>query len=626
MIAEDRSVVKDAQFWSFQPLQKNAAPLASDPWVRSSIDGFILQKIREENQIPAPEASKRLWLRRVTFDLTGLPPTPKEIKGFSADDSREAYARVVDRLLSSRHYGERWASHWLDGVRYVEEVGYYNFTDLGWRYRDWVIRALNNDMPYDQFILHQIAGDLLPNPNGSSVYGDGLVATGFLCMGNYDDQESDKERLYSEVADDQIDVVTRQFLGLTVSCARCHDHKFDPIPTSDYYAMAGIFMSTRVLDTRSRIGANRLKIQMLSNEDKKRRSDVHRERDELQKQFDALADKTTLEAKTLERRLDALKALPLPQGGEAMAAQEGAYSNSRLKQIGDMPIYLRGDYRTPGKVVPRGVISVIAGKHTQPIGERTKQSGRLELAKWIADPENPLTARVMVNRIWQYHFGQGIVRTPNNFGALGQRPTHPELLDWLAKRFIDSSWSLKKLHRDILLSATYRQHSNAPNSVSTDPENKLFARFNRRRLEAEEVHDALLFVSGRLMTHKTRGNQARAVYTHTGHLKPWRFGQIFDSPATGTILAKRDESTTTPQSLFMLNDVAAINAAHGLEDALNNKHKRDEAKLNTVYQALYTRSPSDNETKWALEYLKQTDKPWTLYHVLLCANEFLHVE
>ena len=248
-----------------------------------------------------------------------------------------------------------------------------------------------------------------------------------------------------------------------------------------------------------------------------------------------------------------------------MAAQEGAYSNSRLNQIGDMPIYLRGDYRAPGKVVPRGVLSVIAGKHAQPISERTKQSGRLELAKWIADPQNPLTARVMVNRVWQHHFGEGIVRTPNNFGALGQRPTHPELLDWLAKRFIDSNWSLKKLHREILLSATYRQHSNAPSSVTADPENKLFGRFNRRRLEAEEVHDALLFVSGRLKTYETQGNEARAVYTHTGHLKPWRFGQIFDAPATGTILAKRNESTSAPQSLFMLNDAAVINAAHGLE-------------------------------------------------------------
>ena len=617
---------EDRQFWSFQQLQKNAPPLASDPWVRSSIDGFILRKIRESNQTPAPEAPKHLWLRRVTFDLTGLPPTPKEIKEFLADDSSKSYARVLDRLLSSRHYGERWASHWLDGVRYVEEVGYYNFTDLGWRYRDWVIRALNNDMPYDQFIHHQIAGDLLPNPNGSTVYGDGLVATGFLCMGNYDDQESDKDRLYSEVVDDQIDVITRQFLGLTVSCARCHDHKFDPIPTSDYYAMAGVFMSTRVLDTRSRIGANRLKIQMLSKEEKKHRSKVHRERIELQNQFDALADKTNPEAMAIERRLDALNALPLPQDGEAMAAQEGAYSNSRLNQIGDMPIYLRGDYRAPGKVVPRGVLSVIAGKHAQPISERTKQSGRLELAKWIADPQNPLTARVMVNRIWQHHFGEGIVRTPNNFGALGQRPTHPELLDWLAKRFIDSNWSLKKLHREILLSATYRQHSNAPSSVAADPENKLFGRFNRRRLEAEEVHDALLFVSGRLKTYETQGNEARAVYTHTGHLKPWRFGQIFDSPATGTILAKRNESTSAPQSLFMLNDAAAIKAAHGLESALNNKHKRNAAKLNTVYHTLYTRSPSDNEAKWALAYLRQTDKPWTLYHVLLCANEFLHVE
>jgi len=617
---------EDRQFWSFQPLNKTTAPLADHPWIRNPIDGFILRNIRIANQRPAMEANKRTWLRRVTYSLTGLPPTQGELTQFEADESREAYARVVDRLLSSSHYGERWATHWLDGVRYVQEVGYYNFTNLGWRYRDWVIRALNNDMPYDQFILHQIAGDLLPNPNGDSVYGDGLIATGFLCMGNYDDQESDKDRLYSEVADDQIDVVTRQFLGLTVSCARCHDHKSDPIPTSDYYAMAGIFMSTRVLDTRSRIGANRLKIHILSDEEKKRRNEVIRERDRLKKQFDALADKSNPETKRLKHRLDALKAMPLPEDGEAMAAQEGAYSNSRLNKIGDMPIYLRGDYRNPGKVVPRGVLSVIAGKHAQPIGERTKQSGRLELARWIADPENPLTARVMVNRIWQYHFGQAIVRTPNNFGALGHAPTHPQLLDWLANHFIDSGWSLKKIHREIVLSSTYRQASNAPKSVAADPENKLFARFDRRRLTAEEVHDSLLFVSDRLNPTKSNGSDARAVYTHTGHLKPWRFGQLFDSPATGTILAKRDQSTSAPQSLFMLNDKASINAARGLANTVGKRQKTNKARINAVFHTLYTRPPTSDEANWALAYLKQTDKPWTFYHVLLCANEFLHVE
>ena len=628
LTGKDRSVVtdEDRQFWSFQPLQKTSSPHAGDPWVRSPIDGFILRKIRQAGQRPAAEATKRIWLRRVTYSLTGLPPTPAEFAEFDADNSREAYARVVDRLLSTRQYGERWATHWLDGGRYVQEVGYYNFTDLGWRYRDWVIRALNNDMPYDQFILHQIAGDLLPDPNGGSVYGDGLVATGFLCMGNYDDQESDKDRLYSEVADDQIDVVTRQFLGLTVSCARCHDHKFDPIPIKDYYAMAGIFMSTRVLDTRSRIGANRLKIRMLSDEQKKRRNGVISERDELQKQFDAMPDKSTHEARRLERRLDALKAMPLPEDGEAMAAQEGAYSNSRHKKVGDMPIYLRGDYRTPGKVVPRGVLSVIAGKHAQPIGQRTKQSGRLELAKWIADPENPLTARVMVNRVWQHHLGQAIVRTPNNFGALGRAPTHPELLDWLAGRFIDSDWSLKDLHREIVLSATFRQQSNSPASAELDPENRLFSRFNRRRLTAEEVHDSLLFVSDRLKPAGRTGNDARAVFTHTGHLKPWRFGQLFDSPATGTILAKRDQSTSAPQSLFMLNDRAAVNAARSLANAVGNRYRTNEARLDAVFKTLYSRPPSADEAKWAMAYLVQTDKPWTLYHVLLCANEFLHVE
>ena len=253
----DRGVVTDADrdFWSFRPVRVVAVPNVDDGWVRKGIDGFVLEGIREAGLEPAAEASRRHWLRRVSFGLTGLPPTVEELRAFEGDGEAGAYERVVERLLESPRYGEKWASHWLDGVRYVEEVGYYNFGKHGWRYRDWVIRALNADLGYDKFVSMQIAGDLMPEAGG-----EGIEATGFLCMGNYDDQESDKDQLYSEVADDQIDVITRQFLGLTVACARCHDHKFDPIPTRDYYAMAGIFMSTRVLATESRIGAKRLEV------------------------------------------------------------------------------------------------------------------------------------------------------------------------------------------------------------------------------------------------------------------------------------------------------------------------------------------------------------------------------
>jgi len=243
----------------------------------------------------------------------------------------------------------------------------------------------------------------------------------------------------------------------------------------------------------------------------------------------------------------------------------------------------------------------------------------LELAQWIADPKNPLTARVMVNRVWQQHFGQGLVRTASNFGALGERPTHPDLLDRLAARFVEDGWSLKELHREMVLSATYRQRSNVAASLETDPENRFFALFDGRRLSAEQVHDSLLFVSGRLEVDAARGDGARAVFTPTGHLKPWRFGQVFDAPPTGTMLAKRDESTTAPQALYLLNDRAAVESARGLERLLGDD-------ITAAFLTMFGRKPSAEETQWANDYLKTTAKPWTLYHVLLCSNEFLHIE
>ena len=566
-------------FWSFQPVRRVEPPSVADAsWGRNDLDRFVLRRLEEKNMQPSRRAGKRRLLRRATFDLTGLPPTLGEIESFLADDSPGAFAEVVDRLLESPRYGEHWARHWLDGVRYVSDVGYYNFSDLGWRYRDWVIRALNQDLPYDQFVVHQLAGDLLPSPTGKGGYPDGVIATGVLAMGNYDDQESNKEQLYAEVIDDQIDLVSRQFLGLTISCARCHDHKFDPISTADYYSLGGIFLSSRVLETKNRIGAHRLKISLVSPEGKKQ--------------------------------------------GTAIGIQEGGYSNSRHKKIGDMPIYIRGDPSNLGPVTPRRFPQVLAGDRQEPIGQRTGQSGRLELAGWIANPKNPLTARVMVNRIWQFHFGRGLVRTPNNFGSRGGRPSHPQLLDYLADRFVKSRWSLKSMHRLVMNSATYQQDSAKTSSRQrrVDPENVFLGRFSTRRLTAEELHDSLQAVSGR--------PGKRAVYTRVGHEYVTLGASLFDGPATGTIVPIRTESTTAPQGLYMMNDEFVVSASRSLADQLAKRSDSDELQIRLAYELVYGRVAGLREIEAGRAFLatRPADQRWVYFQVLLCSNEFMYLD
>ena len=566
-------------FWAFQPVRTVSPPeLADASRAKNDIDRFILRRLEQEGIKASPGASRRRLLRRVTFDLTGLPPTPQELESFLADDSDDAFEKVVDRLLDSPRYGEHWARHWLDGVRYVSDVGYYNFSDLGWRYRDWVIRALNDDLPYDQFVIHQVAGDLLPVPGGQGGYPDGIIATGVLAMGNYDDQESNKEALYAEVIDDQVNLVSRQFLGLTISCARCHDHKFDPISTEDYYALGGIFLSSRVLEAKNRIGAHRLKIPLISAQGK--------------------------------------------NIGQAIGVQEGGYQNSRHKKIGDMPVYIRGDPLKPGPVIPRRFPLILAGDKQKTINELTGQSGRLELARWIASPENPLTARVMVNRIWHFHFGRGLVHTPSNFGNRGGKPSHPQLLDYLASRFVESRWSLKAMHRLIMNSATYQRDSvrAEPGKEDADPENILLSRFSTRRLSAEEIHDSLLAVSG-------RGGK-RAVYTRVGHEHSSLIANLFDAPATGTIAPGRTESTTAPQGLYMMNDKSVISASRALANRLEKRSGSDETQIRMAYEFIYGRIAAEAEIEAGKAFLAEQEdaERWAYFHVLLCANEFMYID
>lgn len=619
-------------FWSFQSISDPAIPLVEgDDWGRIEIDSFILSALGANDLMPSPLAKKEQLIRRATFDLIGLPPTSEEIDAFMNDVSETAFADLVDRLLASPHYGERWARHWFDGVRYVSDVGYYNFSDLGWRYRDWVIKALNEDMAYDDFVVHQIAGDLLPPPPGAEVNADGIIATGVLAMGNYDDQESDKEKLYAEVIDDQIDLVGRQFLGLTLACARCHDHKFDPISAADYYALGGIFMSSQVLETKSRISAHRLKIPVEPKETMRRYQSVRDEMSLLEKSLRQSKEKKIpdSEVQRIRARIELLRASLPDDGGLAIGIQEGGYSNSRHKDIGDMPLYIRGNPYNLGPVIPRAIPVLFSDRPQATLIKNKSQSGRLELARWIADEDNPLTARVMVNRIWQHHFGTGLVTTPNNFGFRGEKPSHPKLLDYLAKSFIRSGWSMKAMHRLIMNSAVYQQSTQGSERLTeVDPENRLLGRFPVRRLSAEEVNDSLLAVSRRMKSEIGTKGGNRAIYKRVGHLFSSLVMNLFDSPATGTIAASRSESTTAPQALFMMNDVAVIKASQKMAKYLDAEFRTHRRQIERAYRILYGRPPSEAEAREGQVYLSEVDagERWTYFQVLICSNEFMYVD
>jgi cytochrome c553 len=619
-------------FWSFQPVSNPAIPsIEGDDWSRTEIDSFIQSALSEKGLMPSSPVNKEQLIRRATFDLIGLPPTAEEIDAFVGDVSEMAFSDVVDRLLASPHYGERWARHWFDGVRYVSDVGYYNFSDLGWRYRDWVIKALNEDMPYDDFVVHQIAGDLLPPPHGAEVYADGIIATGVLAMGNYDDQESDKENLYAEVIDDQIDLVGRQFLGLTLACARCHDHKFDPISAADYYALGGIFMSSQVLEAKSRISAHRLKIPVEPENTMRRYQEARDEINRLQKNLRQSKDKELPvgEVSKIRARVELLKSSLPVDGGMAIGIQEGGYANSRHKEIGDMHLYIRGNPYNLGPVVPRAIPVLFSGRAQTPLIKNTSQSGRLELARWIADEDNPLTARVMVNRLWQHHFGKGLVATSNNFGFRGEKPSHPKLLNYLASSFTRSGWSIKAMHRLIMNSAVYQQSTQGSERLTeVDPENRLLGRFPSRRLSAEEVNDSLLAVSRRMKAEIGMGNGNRAIYNRVGHLYSSLVMNLFDSPATGTIAASRSESTTAPQALFMMNDEAVIVASRNMAQYLDTEAGSYSVQIERAYQILYGRRPNESEILAGRTYLSEveSDRRWTYFQVLICSNEFIYVD
>lgn len=641
--------VREARaWWSFQPL---AAPLLPDTSAvdrpANPIDQFVGAQLAGRAMTPARPADRRTLIRRLTFDLTGLPPTPREVKDFESDPSPAAYSRLVDRLLNSPAYGQRWARHWLDVVRYAD---YYDANAKArqvtaepldaWRYRDWVARSFNQDLPYDQFVEHQIAGDLLRSPACEEVYADGLIATSFLSNGVWDPHDADKEKVVSDIVDDNIDTVGKAFLGLTLGCARCHDHKFDPISTADYYGLAGIFYSSHILDKLGTKGGayTMNRIPLAPPAEVQRWNAIE---EELAKVNGKLAnlDKTSPklppdapERQELTKRKTELvsRQFELPR---AIAVQEGGTPGGLFPNVQDVPIHLRGSYTRLGKVVPRGVPQFLAGKDPPSISEG---SGRRELADWVCSPNNPLVARVIVNRVWTWHFGQGLVRTPNNFGRLGESPSHPKLLDWLAHKFIEDGWSIKNLQRQIVTSQTYRQSDRVREEQRReDPENRWLARFSSRRLEAESIRDAMLSVSGQLDLEV--GGPAgvdftirrRSLYVQTARWKRSSYAILFDAANPDASTAVRGVSTVAPQALLLLNHPFVLEQAEALAARLIREvPDGGTARLHRAHQLLFGRDATTNEIAIARRLLADDDatswRDWT--HVLLCSNEFVFVD
>lgn len=658
--------IDGANHWAFQPMQLPAIPNVKDEgWGRSPIDRFILAQLEGKGLKPAMPADARTLIRRVTYDLTGLPPAPAEIEAFLREYAAKppaAYEALIDRLLASSAYGEKWGRHWLDVSRYADSNGLDENIAHGnaWRYRDYVIASFNNDKPYNQFLLEQIAGDLLASSQRKQEPDlEALIATGFLSLGPKVLAEPDEKKMEMDIVDEQIDTLGRAFMGLTIGCARCHDHKFDPFPTDDYYGLAGIFQSTKTMEHFKKIAKwyeNPLPSPDYAAKKTEHDKIVAEMKERIKKTTDAEALKK-LKAELVQKEKQA------PEGPSAMGAMEGKIVNAH--------VLIRGNHVTPGKLVPRRFPIAVAGVSQAPLPE--KQSGRLELAQWLASKDHPLTARVMVNRVWRWHFGQGIVRSVDNFGRLGEKPSHPELLDWLALKFIDDGWSIKKLHRTILLSSTYRQSSSVldfnpkseiRNPKLEDPDNRALWRFNPRRLQSEEIRDSLLFVSGQLdrtmggpaITHvKNReflfdhtskdgtryDSKRRTIYLPVIRNNLYDVLTLFDSPDAAVSTGDRSTTTVATQALFWMNSPLVVEAAAKLTEARSLSEDLP-AQLQRMFLTTYGREPTDAEqmrlkrslveTEASLHEVepdskKRTARAWALIgQVILSGNEFVWVK
>jgi len=637
-----------SEHWAFQPVRRPEVPAVKDAaWPKNALDHFVLARLEAAAIVPAAPARPRVLARRLYFDLIGFPPTPGEVDEFvkeyaAAPDA--ALTSLADRLLASPHYGERWGRHWLDVARYSD--GYGGFLDgaglpHAWRYRDWVVKSLNDDMPYNEFIRLQLTGDL-ESPELA-------VATGFIAVGpTYMSDGGDPEAIaqaQSETLDDRVDTLSRGLLGLTVSCARCHDHKFDPIPQLDYYSLAGVFRNSpaaqRPLAAPEVVKKYDAQVAAIKKVEARPREIRRQAKNENR----PLKDSERAEIEELERELERLKKQQLDDFALAHTLADTGKA--------DLPLAIRGNLLKPGPIAPRRFLRIIEGENA-PL--YTRGSGRLDLVDSILSPQNPLTSRVIVNRVFRQHFGQALVRTPSNFGRMGERPTHPELLDWLAAELMqptareDSSavpWSLKHLHRLIVTSAAYRMSSELnPGEFAADGDNRLLWRMNPRQLDVEAWRDALLTVTGELdrelggpSIDRLEDNFRRTMYLSVSRngdrFKTDAFMRLFDFPAPRATSEGRPSSVVPQQSLFLMNNPFIIARAKALAARLQQMATDDAQRIDAAYQLLYSRAVTDNERRLGLAFLqspvsgdsKSRLEPWEQYaQVLLSASEFMHLE
>ncbi len=684
------------EHWAWKKPERPKVPVVAGQTFENPIDAFIRAKLADAKLSPAPSASREQLIRRVTFDLHGLPPTPEETDAFVNDPAPDAWAKVVDRLLASPAYGERWGRHWLDLARYADTNG-YEFDEPrpdAWRYRDYVIKSINDDKPYNRFVIEQLAGDeAFPgNP-------EALVATGFNLLGPDMTDSADQAQRRFNTLTDMTDTAALAFLGLTVTCARCHDHKFEPISQKDYFRLQAFFTPAifrkdipvaTAAETKARAVALR-EYEALTKDTRAQIAAVegpHRE-----KLYEAKLAKLSPDAQAAHRtapdrrnggqlelvaETEAKVRVTDAEIAKALTAEDVAELNrlkAKLKTFDDKkpptaPVAMglsdkpgappktflleRGELSNKGVEVEAGFPAILLphGKETPAAVKALPSSTgrRLALANWIASADNPLTARVIVNRLWQHHFGKGIVATASDFGLRGQKPTHPELLDWLACELVSGDWKLKRLHRMMLLSETYQQSTHVSKDAATiDPDNKLLSHANRLRLEGEAVRDSLLAVGGRLnpkmggpgvvlpeasraagsrpvaITADPKEYARRSVYLFSRRNLKLAFLEAFDLPDSNLSCPKRERSTTATQALALLNAEETMTAAKALADRLTREAKTEEARVTLAYRLTLGRAPSPKEMDRAKAFLK--DSPLSeLCRALFNVNEFVYLD
>jgi hypothetical protein len=630
------------KFWSFQPVRAMAAPpVKAKDWVKKPLDAFILAELEKKELAPSAVATKRVLIRRAYFDLVGLPHSPEETDEFSKDDAPDAYSKLIDRLLAAPHYGERWGRYWLDLARYCDVAEpWAEAKGNPYLYRDWVVKAFNDDMPYDQFVIKQLAADLLTDAPVSDHAALGFIGLSPSYWKELKLAPAVIRMVVAEEWEERIQTVTSTFLGLTVACARCHDHKFDPITTEDYYGLAGVFASSRPTE-RLLLPAEKSRLIL------KAREEVRGLEERLAKLKDAKTPDETKKAAELKERIAAIKketpdfdAPMVPGVDEAslFVEADGPHKTKLVYKPGepiDVAVQVRGVPANSGKMVARRFLSVLSPAAPKTF---TKGSGRLELAQAIVSDAAPLAARVMVNRVWKHHFGRGLVETPSDFGAQGDRPTHPELLDDLTARFLANGGSLKWLHREIMLSATYQQASALDKKgQALDPENRYLWRMNRRRLDVEAWRDAMLSVAGTLdgkiggppMDLGDAKNLRRTIYGTVKRRELHDLLRLHDFPDPTTHSAHRVPTVTPLQQLFTLNSPLLQQQAAALAKRLKREAPAGgEERVRRAYQLLFGREATEKQLRLGREFVASgTDEAWRNYaHALLGSNEFLFID